>query len=702
MADGEASFSAANDTVELEAMRKDSHSWHPCQVSLCSRGQGITVLYGNNLEEVIIDKQEIFARIRVRSIPLQGDDCSSIRKGDHVLATESSHVKGVFYDARVEQAIHVRHSKRTYCRCSFTIKWLHHALPEEALTVPASAIMKLAATSIHIHPAISAFFSMQEPSNALHAEGMNWEMDINVLLEQQIKEINTSTEVPGENMLKDCVSSQKVDLKGKGHGWEIEASFKDPLGSVSFLDKLNGFNGSVKKHPVILDTSPAPTSSIQEEPKGNRFLLNPLAARAALASLRSESPQSPQYLAQSHEKGDMTGQHSTAKLMQGNTVCSISAVDCSSNAEDFSLKRSATLECNSPNYRSIAKKLFPTSSPTDTVELSNLSCGTQLNGVEKKNKMGERKTLSADMRLTRSQIQRDNEKNETSQMANNNKKQSRLTDMRRVTRSRVKGAEKIELKDYHAAGKGDVPNECVESETFPHSAKAPENCLSETSPINDQISTRRVTRSIEKGVEKTDVNDNNTASKNNVRTGCTKPGTCAQDIVAPKFCLSDNQKAVASLLDNETSIHDVKHTKHVPGKDGMVVDVNTHQDYLVQNAEKHNNPKRPTQSAATEDTESNTVQLKLKQRKINSTESNFPIENSCINRSLSLLHATENNEQLSEEGENGKRFTRNTTPKSSAGSHHVTRKSSASSRQQETRFSPRLRFLPRTRSQHRA
>ncbi|XP_041999062.1 uncharacterized protein LOC121748645 isoform X2 [Salvia splendens] len=641
MADGEASFSAANDTVELEAMRKDSHSWHPCQVSLCSRGQGITVLYGNNLEEVIIDKQEIFARIRVRSIPLQGDDCSSIRKGDHVLATESSHVKGVFYDARVEQAIHVRHSKRTYCRCSFTIKWLHHALPEEALTVPASAIMKLAATSIHIHPAISAFFSMQEPSNALHAEGMNWEMDINVLLEQQIKEINTSTEVPGENMLKDCVSSQKVDLKGKGHGWEIEASFKDPLGSVSFLDKLNGFNGSVKKHPVILDTSPAPTSSIQEEPKGNRFLLNPLAARAALASLRSESPQSPQYLAQSHEKGDMTGQHSTAKLMQGNTVCSISAVDCSSNAEDFSLKRSATLECNSPNYRSIAKKLFPTSSPTDTVELSNLSCGTQLNGVEKKNKMGERKTLSADMRLTRSQIQRDNEKNETSQMANNNKKQSRLTDMRRVTRSRVKGAEKIELKDYHAAGKGDVPNECVESETFPHSAKAPENCLSETSPINDQISTRRVTRSIEKGVEKTDVNDNNTASKNNVRTGCTKP-------------------------------------------------------------EKHNNPKRPTQSAATEDTESNTVQLKLKQRKINSTESNFPIENSCINRSLSLLHATENNEQLSEEGENGKRFTRNTTPKSSAGSHHVTRKSSASSRQQETRFSPRLRFLPRTRSQHRA
>lgn len=105
----------------------------------------------------------------------------------------------------------MRHSKRTYCRCSFTIKWLHHALPGELLTVPASAIMKLAATSIHFHPTISAFFSMQEPSNALHVEGMNWEMDINVLLQQQIKEINTSTEVPGDNMLKDCVSAQKGD-----------------------------------------------------------------------------------------------------------------------------------------------------------------------------------------------------------------------------------------------------------------------------------------------------------------------------------------------------------------------------------------------------------------------------------------------------------------------------------------------------------
>lgn len=111
----------------------------------------------------------------------------------------------------------MRHSKRIHCRCSFTIKWLHHALPEEALTVPASAIMKLATKSIDLHPTISAFFSSQEPSNALDtapcleiAEGNNWEMDINVLLEQQIKKISTS-HVPQDDFLKDYVSEHKGD-----------------------------------------------------------------------------------------------------------------------------------------------------------------------------------------------------------------------------------------------------------------------------------------------------------------------------------------------------------------------------------------------------------------------------------------------------------------------------------------------------------
>lgn len=106
----------------------------------------------------------------------------------------------------------MRHSKRIHCRCSFTIKWLHQALEEEAWTVPASAIMKLATKSIHLHPTISTFFSMLESSNGLDAmpcstivEGMNWEMDINVLLEKQIKEISNSTDISQGKISKDFI-----------------------------------------------------------------------------------------------------------------------------------------------------------------------------------------------------------------------------------------------------------------------------------------------------------------------------------------------------------------------------------------------------------------------------------------------------------------------------------------------------------------
>lgn len=59
---------------------------------------------------------------------------------------------------------------------------------------------------------------MQESPDALEAmpcsmivDGKNWEMDINVLLEQQIKAIGTSTDIPQENNLKDSVSGHKGD-----------------------------------------------------------------------------------------------------------------------------------------------------------------------------------------------------------------------------------------------------------------------------------------------------------------------------------------------------------------------------------------------------------------------------------------------------------------------------------------------------------
>lgn len=103
----------------------------------------------------------------------------------------------------------MRHSKRTHCRCSFTVKWLDRPL-EEALTVPASAIMKLATQSISRHPIISTIFTMLESSNGLGrspysiiVDTMSLEMDVCALLDKQIMKISNSTDVSPKKISKD-------------------------------------------------------------------------------------------------------------------------------------------------------------------------------------------------------------------------------------------------------------------------------------------------------------------------------------------------------------------------------------------------------------------------------------------------------------------------------------------------------------------
>lgn len=345
-------------------------------------------------------------------------------------------------------------------------------------------------------------------------------------------------------------------MGGQSHGWEIKASSIVSLGSISVLDKLNSFNGSENSQPVesILEKSPVSTPSIQEELRGTRFLINPLAARAALASLRSESPQTPEFSARSSERVDTTGHHSVANLHQGSKLCSFSAVDCSSNGEKKSLNISAALEGKSPNLRSISKKLFPTSSPPHVVEILNPSPGSQMNGIEEK-----KTSLSGVKRLTRSQIQRDNGVHGTQQLINNNETELRLTETRRVTRSRVKGSEKIEAEECNA-GKDHVHNEFTQSDI------APDNCSSDNlktvaSPINVHTNTQRVTRS---RVETPEVGGYNAA------------------VV-----------------------------------DGMVGDDDTEKGHMIEDAGKHSIPKRMTRSAASKNAESDTAQLQLKRRKNN-------------------------------------------------------------------------------------
>ncbi|KAK6140284.1 hypothetical protein DH2020_025980 [Rehmannia glutinosa] len=579
MADGGCNNSAGNDVVELEAMRKGSFSWHPCQVSLCSKVLGLVVEYGENYpEEMISDKQEVLARVRVRSTPLQGDDCSSLQEGNHVLATQSSHVKGVFYDAQVEktcsariaflatyftfrklnqQAIRVRHSKRIHCRCSFTIKWLHQPLEEEALTVPASAIMKLSTKSIDLHPIISTFFSMLESSNVADTslcsrivDSMNWEMDINVLLEKQIEEISNSTDV-SRKISKNFVFGLEVDLTGEIEGRTIEASLKEPHVTIPLLNNIKCSTGSENKQPVetIMEISPSSIPSIQEEFSGSRLPLNPLAARAALASLKSKFPQSAELSVQSN-------------------------VDCSSNADDFTLKISATLEGRSPNFESIAKTLFPSSIDPQIVEFPNVSSGAQVKGTGKKNKISEKKvTQPSETRVTRSRIQRNNRVHESTQ-------------------------------------------------------------------INDTID--------------------------------------------PQNCLSDNQKLVTSPVDGVTSMCSAKYEKSLFGKDKMIVKVDSDKGTFAEDAEKHIYPKRLTRSVAGE-TEKNNLQPKLKSRKSNLSESN--------ELDLSTGNAFTESNRIK---------TSPKTAENNVGSSRGITRRSASSKKQETRFSPRLKLLSQTRSQTKA
>ncbi|KAL3628618.1 hypothetical protein CASFOL_027664 [Castilleja foliolosa] len=385
MADHGCNNGAENDVVELEAMRKGNFSWHPCHVSLCSRGLGLIVEYeDNHYGEVIAEKDEILTRIRVRSTPLQGYDCSSLRQGNRVLAAQSSDVKGVYCDALVEKAIRVRHSKRIHCRCSFTVKWVHEAL-EEANTVPASEIMKLSTKSINIHPTISTFLSMLESPNCVDTslsskivDNLNWEVDINVLLEKQIEEISNSTDV-SLKISKNLAFGLEVGLKGQSCGTNIDASSNESHVLIPLLNNLNGYNSNENKQLTVtkVETPLYSVSSIQEEFNGSKSPLNPLAARAALASLRSElSVQS------NEEKGNVK-----------------------SITDNIPLNVSSALGPRSLNFEDIVKTLSPISSAPQAVDFSDVSTKKG-----KKNKFPEKEiTQTSERRLTRSRIQKSND-----------------------------------------------------------------------------------------------------------------------------------------------------------------------------------------------------------------------------------------------------------------------------------------------------
>lgn len=76
----------------------------PCMHS--SSGVELIVDYVNaDSEDIIVSEEEAIARLRIRSIPLDGDDCVHIQEGDHVLATRKSQSKSLSFDAEVEKVL---------------------------------------------------------------------------------------------------------------------------------------------------------------------------------------------------------------------------------------------------------------------------------------------------------------------------------------------------------------------------------------------------------------------------------------------------------------------------------------------------------------------------------------------------------------------------------------------------------------------
>ncbi|KAL3531831.1 hypothetical protein ACH5RR_005352 [Cinchona calisaya] len=273
-----------NDT-ELEAMRKDDFSWHPCKVSLCSSGIGLIVEYLNNdLDFMIVTKEEALARLRIRSAPLQSDECSLIQEGECVLATNKSQPKGLFFEAEVEKTLRVRHSKKIHCRCTFVVRWIHHGREGETAILPSSAIMKMSTKCINIHPTIVAFFNslttkIHQKFSPLPSfvEGMDWEMD-DFELEKQIKEISFAADSSGMKISQNILSGIEVHIQKQYQCKATPKSRKKDSGIQLIDTEVKGFS-----HP---------SPFIQDEFAASSTPLNPIAARAALAYLMSKFSQS--------------------------------------------------------------------------------------------------------------------------------------------------------------------------------------------------------------------------------------------------------------------------------------------------------------------------------------------------------------------------------------------------------------------------
>ncbi|TYI11063.1 hypothetical protein ES332_A09G184900v1 [Gossypium tomentosum] len=240
-----------------------------------SSGDSLIVNFGSQeLKDMMLNKEEVLARLRFRSMPLQVDDCCHIEEGERVLVNTKLQSKDFFHDAEVEKVDRIRHSKRG-CRCSFMIKWLDNDLEGQTLAVPSSSVMKLATKSISDYPIIHTLLKPEKDTDLSYSspfltilDDSDAEMDLNKLLQKQIEQISNLADapVPEKDFLDGLLLRKKAVPDNRNH--------------------LKRTTCSKTKLQVDIETKyqSGTAASIQEEFIQNRSRLSPLASRAALAS----------------------------------------------------------------------------------------------------------------------------------------------------------------------------------------------------------------------------------------------------------------------------------------------------------------------------------------------------------------------------------------------------------------------------------
>uniref|UniRef100_A0A5B7B8A9 SAWADEE domain-containing protein n=1 Tax=Davidia involucrata TaxID=16924 RepID=A0A5B7B8A9_DAVIN len=679
----------ADDAVELEAMRKEDSSWHPCQVSLSSSGVGLIVDYGSNdSEDIIMNKEEAFMRLRIRSVPLQGDDCSHIQQGEHVLATEKSQSKSLFFDAEVEKVVRVRHSKKVHCRCTFMIKWLHQDLKGRTLTVRSISIKKLATKGINVHPMISAFLNTVETLNcsstsplATIVEDVDYEMDLHDLLEKQIEEIRNAADASKKKISEDILLGVEVDTRGQIQCRSVAASkvsksnVQIPL-DQNHLKRSTRSRNKLQREMEVKD--PPPTApSIQEELSETRSPLNPLAARAALASLMSKLPENLEFsIYHEEEKGctylsdDTTHKHVAVESLNGIISNNSSIGDSLSISDKLSLVTAATSVPLVPDPNKVKSHISTLSTPGKP-QVVDVSSGILTKEKENENKTSEITTSIASFTCLIAE-----------------RKLSQPTKATRLTRSATK-------KDTG------IPNDDTERKT----------CVEEMK-LQPSTNTRRITRSAVHKEKKFQTMEVKQAAEDNISAKYTESVFADQNVTLLESYVLKEEKSVASPLGAEIELFPEEErnslTEKEKGKRKHDVKRKTcAEEVKLQNS---TNLRSLTLSSVYEEKRNKIVDVKgleedklAQNMKSNSSEGivTVPDHNALETKELnSLLLDAE--EGIIDKGRmsSAVKTTRKTEGKvagNGESSQGLKRKSTTS--KQELRFSPRLRFLPRTRSQ---